>query len=262
MRTVIKYPGAKWRIADWIIEKMPEHHCYVEPYFGSGAVLFNKQRSNIEVVNDMDDDVINLFECIREDPERLAWLLYATPYSRAEYDATFEGVAIHDPWEKARQFVIRRNMSFGTRLIGGKNGWKIDCGGRERAYAAKAWKELPREIINVAERLRGVQIEHRPALQVIRMFDRADALIYCDPPYVLKTRTRKQYRYEMTDNDHEELLDMLLKHTGKVMISGYENPIYAEKLRGWHKAAKRTYDTCAQPKIEILYMNFEPGGGE
>lgn len=82
MKAVVKYPGSKWRIAEWIISFFPEHHSYVEPFFGSGAVLFNKERSNIETVNDLDGNVVNLFECIREDPEKLARSIYLTPYSR------------------------------------------------------------------------------------------------------------------------------------------------------------------------------------
>lgn len=71
MNAVIKYPGAKWTLANWIIGRFPEHHSYLEPFFGSGAVLFTKERSNIETVNDLDGDVVNLFEWIRSDPERL-----------------------------------------------------------------------------------------------------------------------------------------------------------------------------------------------
>lgn len=60
LRAVLKYPGSKWRIAEWIVEQIPPHHSYIEPYFGSGAVFFKKQPSNIETINDLDDDVVNL----------------------------------------------------------------------------------------------------------------------------------------------------------------------------------------------------------
>jgi DNA adenine methylase len=81
MRAVLKYPGAKWRIADWIISYIPEHRSYLEPYFGSGAVYFNKPQSPIETISDIDGDVVNLFRCIREDSARVASLFAATPYS-------------------------------------------------------------------------------------------------------------------------------------------------------------------------------------
>ena len=72
MKAILKYPGSKWGKAEWIINFFPPHHSYLESYFGSGAVLFNKERSNIETVNDLDDNVVNLFEWIKQDPEKLA----------------------------------------------------------------------------------------------------------------------------------------------------------------------------------------------
>ncbi len=85
----MKYPGSKWGLVQWIISYFPEHHSYLEPYFGSGAVLFNKPQSHIETVNDLDGDVVNLFDWIRQDPERLAHEIYYTPYSRQVYEEAF-----------------------------------------------------------------------------------------------------------------------------------------------------------------------------
>lgn len=72
MGKALKYPGIKWRIADRLVEMIPPHHTYCEPFFGSGAVFFQKQPSDIEIINDMDNDVVNLFTCIRNDAEKLA----------------------------------------------------------------------------------------------------------------------------------------------------------------------------------------------
>lgn len=85
MNAILKYPGAKWRIANWIIEHIPEHHSYVEPYFGSGAVFFNKSPSNIETINDIDGDVVNFFRVVRESVDELAYKIFMTPYARAEF---------------------------------------------------------------------------------------------------------------------------------------------------------------------------------
>lgn len=112
MKAVVKYPGSKWSIAEWIISFFPEHHSYVEPFFGSGAVLFNKGRSNIETVNDLDGNVANLFECIREDPEKLARSIYLTPYSRQVYEKAFHEIP-EDKFEAALNFYIRLNMGHG-----------------------------------------------------------------------------------------------------------------------------------------------------
>lgn len=210
MTAIIKYPGSKWSLADWITRFFPPHHSYLEPFFGSGAVLFGKPRSNIETVNDLDGDVVNLFECIREDPERLAEAVYWTPYAREVYDRAWAAQYTEtDSFQRAVDFFVRQMMGRGFRLTGEKVGWKNDVQGREAAYAASYWCKTPENIRAAAERLRGVQIERRPAVELIRRFNFQNVLIYCDPPYLLSSRAsdRRQYRYEMTDKDHLELHD-------------------------------------------------------
>lgn len=257
MKAIAKYPGSKWSIADWIISFFPEHHSYLEPYFGSGAVLFNKSRSHIETVNDLDGNVVNLFECIREDPERLARAIYLTPYAREVYEKAFTEEP-KDRFEKALNFYIRLNMGHGFRTNGEKVGWKNDVQGRERAYAAQDWLKLPEKIMLASERLRGVQIENRPAIEVIKKFNHENVLIYCDPPYMLETRYGKQYRHEMSDAEHVELLDLLLKHKGPVILSGYETGLYNEMLQGWNKYETVSYSQACSKKREVIWMNYDP----
>ena len=103
MKAIMKYPGSKWSLAKWIVSLFPEHHSYVEPFFGSGAVLFNKPRSNIETINDLDGNVVNLFEWIRKDPERLAREIYYTPYARQVYEDAFAAVP-ESSFERAVNF--------------------------------------------------------------------------------------------------------------------------------------------------------------
>lgn len=259
MKAIAKYPGSKWSIADWIISFFPEHHSYLEPYFGSGAVLFNKSRSHIETVNDLDGNVVNLFECIREDPERLARAIYLTPYAREVYEKVFTEEPA-DRFEKALNFYIRLNMGYGFRTNGEKVGWNNDVQGRERAYAAQDWLKLPEKIMLTSERLRGVQIENRPAIEVIKRFNHENVLIYCDPPYMFQARSgkRKQYRHEMSDAEHVELLNLLLEHKGPVILSGYETELYDRMLQGWNKYETVSYSQVCSKKREVIWMNYEP----
>lgn len=257
MNSILKYPGAKWRVADWVIEHFPEHHSYLEPYFGSGAVFFNKYRSNIETINDLDGDVINLFECIRQDPERLAHEIYFTPYARQVYKNAYEDRS-DEPYKRARALFIRCNMGYGYRTTGENVGWKYDLQGRERAYAAGYWADLPRRIMEVAERLRGVQLECQPALELIQRFNYQNVLIYVDPPYMLDTRYGKQYKCEMSDQDHRDLLDVLLTYKGSVVLSGYESELYHDALRGWHVDSINERAQSAGLRREMLWTNFEP----
>lgn len=257
MKAIIKYPGSKWSIANWIISFFPEHHSYLEPYFGSGAVFFNKSRSNIETVNDLDGNVVNLFEWIRKDPEKLAHEIYYTPYARQVYEDAF-AVVPENSLEQAVSFYISLNMSHGFRTNGEKVGWKNDVQGRERAYAAQDWCNLPEKIMQAAERLRGVQIENKPAVELIQRFNYSNVLIYADPPYVLRTRHGKQYRCEMTDKEQEEMLDVLLVHQGSVLISGYDNDLYNDRIKSWYREETTCYSQVCSKKREILWMNFEP----
>lgn len=257
MKAVVKYPGAKWSMAKWIIGHFPEHHSYLEPFFGSGAVLFTKERSRIETVNDLDGEVVNFFEWVRTDPEKLGAAIYWTPYARDVYETAWAAQNTEtDSFQRAVNFCARMMMGHGFRTTGEKVGWKNDVQGREAAYAARCWCQMPEVILEAAERLRGVQIDNRPALEVIKRFNYPNVLIYADPPYLLSTRHGRQYRCEMTDADHAELLEALKAHRGPVLLSGYESPLYDDALRGWYRDEIESRAQTAAKRKEVLWMNF------
>lgn len=261
MRQVLKYPGSKWNIAPKLVNMIPGHHSYVEPFFGSGAMLFNKMPSDIETINDLDSDVTNLFRCIQKDSERLARLVMTTPFSREEYNKQFEipeGAVCIDAFERAAGFLIRCWQGHGFRTNGYKVGWKNDVQGRERMYALWNWYRLPKWIIDIAERLRQVQIENRSAMEVIERFNYENVFMYLDPTYLLSARAGKQYKHEMSDADHEDLLKLILQSKAKIMISGYESDMYNDYLNNWSKA---TFQSCAEhngTRQEVVWMNYEP----
>ncbi|MCH5213069.1 MAG: DNA adenine methylase [Oscillospiraceae bacterium] len=256
-RSILKYPGSKWRIAKWIVSMIPEHHSYLEPFFGSGAVLFNKPSSRIETINDMDNDVVNLFNIVRNNPVPLIKAVEATPYAREEYETAHAGRNDDvDEIEKARRFLVRCWQGHGFRTTGEKVGWKNDVQGREAAYAMRHWNKLPEWLLDACERLKNVQIDCRPAVDVIKRFNYPNVFIYADPPYVLSTRCRKQYKHEMTDDDHIELLRVLTEHKGKVIISGYDNDLYNTYLQGWEKRSISSADQLSRPRTEMVWMNF------
>ena len=263
MRPVLKYPGSKWNIARQLAGLIPEHHSYLEPCFGSGAVLFNKQPADIETVNDLDSEVVNLFRCIQKDSARLSRLVETTPFSREEYDRQFTGTPQElyaSDFQRAAGFLVRCWQGHGYRPGGSRPGWRNDVHGSERAYALRDWYRLPQWIIDITERLKMVQIENRPVLEVIRRFDYADVFMYVDPPYLSETRNgQKAYRYEMTDADHEELLKALRNSRAQVMISGYESEMYNDYLAGWEK---ESFSSCAEqgkPRTETVWMNYSAG---
>lgn len=245
-------------MAEQIISLMPRHRSYLEPFFGSGAVLFNKPPSAIETVNDIDGDVVNFFKVLRERPEELAEAISSTPYARDVFDDAHENRGT-DSFDRAYRFAIRSKMGHGFKTYQ-KTGFKVDVFARERSYCVGCWNRLPADLMEAAARLKKVQIENRPALDLIRRFNHENVLIYADPPYLLETRRGKQYRHEMTEQDHLDLLEALKQFRGYVILSGYQSEMYDRELQGWSVIHRKSYNQNSEQRTEVLWCNFEIPG--
>lgn len=255
MNTLLNYPGSKWGMASQIVSLMPPHRSYLEPYFGSGAVLFSKPPSAIETVNDLDGDIVNFFTVLREQPEALASRISMTPYARDVFEDAHNNKGT-DPMDRAYRFAIRSKMGHGFKTYE-KTGFKVDVYARERSYCVSCWNRFPGDLLEAALRLKGVQIENRPALELIRKFNHDNVLIYADPPYLLNTRGGKLYRHEMTEQEHLELLEALKQHSGSVILSGYPSEMYDRELWDWSRIARKRYNQNADQRTEVLWCNFE-----
>jgi DNA adenine methylase len=270
-------------MASRIIERMPPHLHYVEPYFGSGQVLFARDPKDrrlwwtectsdgripdgvSEVVNDLHGNLMN-FYAVLKDPDSFASLerrLSLTLHSEDEWNAAQRMLAQTDggPIERAaalftlcRQSLSGRMESFAptvrTRLRGGRND------------GVNAWWGAIDGIDAVHRRLKDVKILNRPALDVIRSEATPATLFYCDPPYYHATRTATEvYDHEMTERDHRDLLDVLLACKGKVILSGYANDLYDTALAGWKRETFDLPNNAAGGKTkrrmtEVLWCNF------
>jgi DNA adenine methylase len=255
----LRYHGGKWRMAPWILEHFPAHRCYVEPFGGAAGVLLQKDRCYAEVYNDLDGDVVNFFRVLR-DPEqcaRLITMLALTPYARTEFEQAYEPCT--EPVERARRLAVRAQMGFGSAgATKGITGFRIDTK-RESHTAQHHWGMYPDTLAIVGQRLAGVLIENRRAIQVMQAHDAPSTLHFVDPPYVAETRQANgAYRHEMTAIDHAELLDYLGTVQGMVVLCGYDNPLYKRYLTGWH-----TYSTKARAagqhgsveRTETIWLN-------
>lgn len=251
---ILHYPGSKWSMANWIINHMPDHKTYLEPFFGSGAVFFRKGKSTIETINDLDSSVVNLFRVIRDNPEELAYKIKFTPLSREEYYQSYEDP---DPSksdiEQARRFLVRCWQAIGAKTSD-RTGWRslISSNGPD---TAKEWDKLPDKILLVADRLKQAQIENQPAIKLIERYKRKEVLIYADPPYIIETRTKRHYKHEMAIEDHIELLDVLNDHPGPVLLSGYDHDLYNDKLPNWHKETMSVLAEAGAKRQEVLWIN-------
>lgn len=248
---ILKYPGAKWAIASWITSYFPHSDHYLDPYFGSGGVFFNLPwQPRHAVLNDLSGDVTNLFRVIRARAPELAAMIEATPWSRVEYEASTERSG--DELEDARRFLVRCWQAFGTRLDK-VTGWRNI--GTTRASTVTLWNDLPERLLAVVDRLKDAEIETRPALDVIARYRSPHVLIYADPPYPLATRNGRMYQYEMTDEEHRNLLDALDDHPGPVAMSGYACELYDTRLAHWTRVTCSAYAERGNKRTEVLWLN-------
>jgi DNA adenine methylase len=262
-RPVLRYHGGKFRLAPWVIKHFPPHRLYVEAFGGAAGVLVQKDRAYAEVYNDLDGDIVNLFRVLRDPGQcvRLIDLLLLTPYARDEFESAYEGT--DEPIERARRTLVRAEMGFGSAgATKGRTGFRIDTR-RKYGTAQDLWARFPESLARVCERLTGVMIENRPAVDVIAQHDAPDTLFYLDPPYMMSTRYvgarhGRYYDCEMSNADHSELLELCSSVEGMVVLSGYATPEYSEALQGWSMASTEARISAARGtglRTECLWLN-------
>lgn len=250
---VLKWPGAKWRIADRVISNFPAHGVYVEPFFGSGAIFFRKTPADVETINDIDGEVVNLFRVIRDAPQELCALLEMTPFSREEYEDAYDYE--DNPIARAGNFLVRTWQGYGGRTATHPP-WADDR--TNKVFRLRYWNMLPERIRYIVERLKMVQIEHMDARELIPRYNNSDTLLYVDPPYPKQARQsgRNFYAAEMNKRqDHLVLLELCLKHRGYCVISTYPNELYDEILDGWEKQCFQVATNNSGSATEVIYMN-------
>lgn len=249
----VRWTGSKFSLAQWIISHFPEHVSYIEPFCGGASVLFRKSRSRIEVINDLNQEVTNFFDVLRDRSDELQRALRLTPYSRLELRRAHEPHT--DSLERARRFYIRSWQKFNAGTEGHPGSWRFITQ-EMAADPVGDWKKRAEEIPLFAERLRDVYIECDTAISVIKRFDKPTALFFCDPPYVLDTRTHKSiYASEMSDEDHEVLAKALNSIDGMALISGYDCDLYRDLYKGWQMVTKQAFDTRRIARTECLWIS-------
>jgi DNA adenine methylase len=261
--TVLGYYGSKVRAAARIIDLLPAHDAYIEPFAGSLSVLLAKPIARrFETVNDLDQDLMTFWRILRERPEDLERVCALTPHSRAEYAACWPITEEVDDLERARRTWVKLAMGRGGQLR--PTGWRYHEAANSRASS------MPRTLMGyvgrfsvVADRLRHVSLECRPALEMVEKYGRhEDNLLYVDPPYLMATRSRTGYRHEMhSDAEHRELAGALAQCRSSVVLSGYHSALYDELYDGWHVAEISAFTGQANggrsggDRTEVLWSN-------
>jgi DNA adenine methylase len=247
-----KQYGGKASLSKWIVSHFLDHRVYLEPFCGSCAVLFAKPPSFIEIVNDLDGRIINMFDCLRKEPEKLAALLWATPYSKANWR---DQKTSRDALEDARLLMAEGGQFYSGN--GNSSTWAMDKCGAPHKPKSQVWADWFLRILPAAARLKSVQILNEDALTAIaRVYQQEDALIYIDPPYA---GHEKEYRFRV---NYEELVRLSNEAKCKVVVSEY--PSVEHFWTGWNRREKATagrartgaHKTKAKENIEVLYCNF------
>lgn len=256
-RPLVRYHGGKWRLAPWIIQHLPPHRVYVEPFGGGGSVLLRKPRAYAEVYNDLDGEIVNLFRVARDMGEQLAQACELTPFSRTEFEHAYEPDG--NPLEQARRTITRAAMGFGSAGASGQpTGFRANSN-RSGTTPAHDWMNYPDHLRRTIQRLRGCVIENRDATAVMRNHDSEHTLHYVDPPYVHSTRNLRtrapSYRHEMSDSDHELLASTLQGLRGMVVISGYRCDLYDHLFADWQRVDQATHADGAKDRVESLWLS-------
>lgn len=266
-RIVFGWYGGKFSHLDWLLPLLPSCHHYCEPFAGSGAVLLNKAPSSVETYNDIDGDVAGFFRVLRDRHEELIRAIALTPFSREEYHN-----AIHGPTdgisdvERARRFYIKaRQTRTGLAQTASLGRW-ANCKDTSRAGMSgvvSRWLGGVDALDDIAQRLIRVQIENRPAVDIIQLYDSPGTLFYCDPPYLHATRgDSKAYGFEMDESQHREFAKVASQCRGKVAVSGYDHSLMDEifKPGKWFKTlgADKTIHSTKDKRQEVLWTNYNP----
>jgi DNA adenine methylase len=262
-RIVFGWYGGKFNHLDWLLPLLPDAHHYCEPYSGSGAVLLNRAPCPIETYNDIDGDVVTFFRVLRDHAEELIRAIALTPFSREEfYDAIHGDPQGCADLERARRFYVRaRQARTGLAQTATLGRW-ANCKETSRGGVSgtiSRWFGGVEALSDVANRLLRVQIENRPALDLIRIYDGPTTFFYCDPPYLHQTRgDRHAYGFEMDETQHRELASALGGCRGKAAVSGYRCDLMDAIYQGWRRfdAPEKHCHSIKKPRQESLWMNY------
>lgn len=249
--------GSKRREAQaLIVDLLPDHRHYVEPFAGTAAVLLCKAPSQIETINDEEERLINMFAQMRDHGEELIRLIAMTPYARRELERSRERA--DDPLEDARRYYVLMNQQR-TGVVRWRSGWLSEKEDKRSKALVHNWAETY-HLYEIMQRLRHVQIECDDALTVIRRYDTKGTCFYVDPPYLISTRSRRNrdtYVHEFnTEEQHRELAEVLHAVRGMVLLSGYASPLYDELYGGWDRVEieMRTQSHTTQAH-EVIWLS-------
>jgi DNA adenine methylase len=228
IRSAVNWHGGKTKLARRIVDLITDHEIYLEPFAGGANVLLNKHRSPREILCDLNEELVFFYQFFVDNTDLFISKIREIPFSEESFlEAKGDKDKILSPLERAVRFFVINNQSMGAM-------------GRDFKYMRdekrrRGWGNYQYDLPATAARLRGVEIRCQNAFDTIEEFSHdSRALLYADPPYYPATRVSpKVYLHEMSAFDHLKLLKKVKEFSGKVIISGYKNPLYDQELADW-----------------------------
>ena len=252
---LLDYFGGKWRLGKFLIEKFPDHRNFVDAFCGAGSILFKKPESYNEIINDIDNNVVNLMLVLRDEYAAFNHLVKYTPYSRYIYSLSKQYKPINGVLDEyaALQFLIRSAQGIGdsTHCL---TGFKTSI--KKGGPIIGLWRNIYQDLEKYHQRLRNCVIENLHFRDVLKKYDSEETFFFLDPPYLHETRSSGKYKHEMTADDHRELLSIITKLKGKVMLCGYANTLYNEALADWCVQVRATNSNGGGKRMEKIWMNY------
>lgn len=244
-----------------LLSLIPEHTCYVEVFGGAAAVLLNKPPSPIEVFNDIDSELVNLFEVIRDDVDaflrRADFLLYSRELYRRWGDDLEQHTTPEDPVERAVRFWYVVRSAFGAHP---SKGWAFAT--RQPRNSGLVLQNALAKIRMIHDRLKSVEIDHLDFRRCIRNRDTPSTFLLLDPPYL----DTCQYRAgNFTLDDHRDLTEILREAKSKWLMTVGIHPKIRELYRGFPQSSVTS--SMAVKKViggkrgrlrHLLIRNYEP----
>jgi DNA adenine methylase len=258
IRPAVKWHGGKTYLARRIIERLPRHRAYVEPFAGGLSVLLNKAPSEVEVVNDLNAGLIGFYRVLRDRTEEFTAQVNVLEYNAETFSRAIQSAVNDDPVEAAVRFLVRNRFSRGG--LGRDFAWSKRLRGG-RPGDLNAWETIKGELPRIGQRLAKVQLLNQDGIDVIREYDSLDTLFYCDPPYPHETRTaRSTYDHEMSQVDHVRFLETVTRCLGMVALSGYANRLYDRALESWERVEFNMPNHSGQGSVkqrrtEVLWLS-------
>jgi DNA adenine methylase len=264
MSTAFGYFGSKKRLAVELCSQLPPHNAWVEMFCGSAALTLAKPPAPIEIINDLDNEIVNFFEQLRENEKALCRLIALTPYAREELHRARTPQSKPSNLERARCFLVSSMMAINGVFGEERGGFSYsDSYARDNREArVNRWYNLPERISKAAERLRSVRVENKDAKELLKQYlHRPATLVYLDPPY-LADRTNGYNHDENNPEFHRALLKLASRAHCMIFISGYANDLYEGLLTrkaGWSRRTieATTRDSSGQihKRTEVVWMN-------